>query len=335
MEKINWNIPDLLQLSGGYWSACALHSGVRLDVFTLLSGSPSSAAEVAAACKSDERGMETLLNALSALGLLDKNQGSYIATRFAADYLSQNSPTYMGHIIMHHHHLMSGWARLHESVKSGSPVRGSVASADDAGVRESFLMGMFNLASQLAPRIVREIDLSGCRTLLDLGGGPGTYAVHFCLQNPELTAVVFDLPTTRSFAEGVVGRFHLSGRVSFTGGDYNSDNLPTGFDAVWISHILHGEGPERCAGLLSKAVSALRQGGVLMVQEFILDDDKDGPQFPALFSLNMLLGTEAGRSYSGRELAELMGAAGLADVRRLPIELPNGAGIMEGRKTAA
>lgn len=334
MEKIKWSIPDLLQLSGGYWSACALHAGVRLDVFTILAGTALGAAEVAKACDSDERGMETLLNALSSLGLLDKNQGSYKATQFAVDYLSKNSPTYMGHIIMHHHHLMPGWARLHEAVQSGAPVRSNVSSADDAGVRESFLMGMFNLASQLAPRIASETDLSGCRTLLDLGGGPGTYAVHFCLNNPELFAVVFDLPTTRGFAEGVVGRFNLSDRVKFVGGDYHADPLPTGFDAVWLSHILHAEGSERCAALLSKAVASVKEGGMLMVQEFILNDTKDGPQFPALFSLNMLLGTEAGRSYSGRELAGLMGAAGLSDVRRLPVELPNGAGIMEGRKAA-
>ena len=72
-------------------------------------------------------------------------------------------------------------------------------------------MGMFNLASLLAPRIAQAIDLSGCRRLLDLGGGPGTYAIHFCLANPGLSAVVYDLPTTRSFAEETIARFDLSG----------------------------------------------------------------------------------------------------------------------------
>ena len=233
---------------------------------------------------------------------------------------------------MHHHHLMAGWSRLDEAVRSGGPIRDRVAHGDDETVRESFLMGMFNLASQLAPAIAQSLDLSGCARLLDLGGGPGTYAIHFCLVHPELSAVVYDLPTTRSFAEGTIARFNLSDRIRFTAGDYHRDLLPTGFDAVWLSHVLHADGPQACAALLAKAVAALNPGGRLMVQEFILNDAKDGPQFPALFSLNMLLGTEAGQSYSESELIAMLQAAGLSDVRRLALDLPNGAGVISGRK---
>jgi hypothetical protein len=100
---------------------------------------------------------------------------------------------------------------------------------------------------------------------------------------------------------------------------------------AWLSHILHADCAADCARLLSKAVAALKPGGLLLVQEFILDDDKTGPPFPALFSLNMLLGTEAGQSYSGKELYDLMTEAGLSDVHRLVLELPNGAGVMCGR----
>jgi hypothetical protein len=146
-----------------------------------------------------------------------------------------------------------------------------------------------------------------------------------------LKSIIYDLPTTRSFAEKTVARFDLSDRIRFTAGDYHVDTLSDGFDAAWLSHILHIDGSEACAALLRKAVAALKPGGILLVQEFILDDAKDGPLFPALFSLNMLLGTEAGQSYSGRELAAMMTAAGLSDVHRLAIELPNGAGVMSGR----
>lgn len=335
MGKTDWNIPDLLQLSGGYWGTCALHAGVRLELFTQLAGGELTAGETAGLCGADPRGTEMLLNALAALGLLDKRGDSFGLTPFAAQILVKSSPSYMGHIIMHHHHLMAGWSRLHEAVTSGSPVGRKPSVGEDWAARESFLMGMYNLASQLAPAVAGAIDLYGCRRLLDLGGGPGTYAVHFCLRNPELVAVIFDLPTTRGFAEGVVGRFDLGARIGFSGGDYHADPLPTGFDVAWLSHILHADGPDKCAALLAKAVASLTDGGLLLVQEFILDDTRDGPQFPALFALNMLLGTEAGRSYSGAELAGMMAAAGVGEVRRLPIDLPNGAGIMAGRKIAA
>jgi SAM-dependent methyltransferase len=330
MEKNDWTVPDILQLSGGYWSACALHAGVRLDLFTPLNGVVLSAAEVAAACHCDQRAMEMLLNALAAIGLVDRQANGFIATGFAGQYLAKNAPGYLGHIIRHHHHLMAGWSILHEAVQSGGPVRERVSHGDDESERESFLLGMYNLASQLAPRVAAGIDLGGCLRLLDLGGGPGTYAIHFCRQNPGLSAVVYDLPATRSFAEATIRRYDLERRIAFAAGDYHNDSVPDGFDVAWLSHILHAEGAEGCGTILRKAAGALKPGGTLLVQEFILDDTKDGPLFPALFSLNMLLGTPSGQSYSGGELCGMMERAGLADIRRLPIELPNGAGIMAG-----
>ena len=332
METTVWTIPDLLQLSGGYWSTCALHAGVKLDLFSVLDGTARTSAEVAQIRRTNPRATGMLLDALSALGFLEKRDNRYVATLFAATNLSKNSSGYMGHIIMHHHHLMSGWARLHESVTTGVPIREAVSHGDDDTVRESFLMGMFNLASQLAPRIAQIIDLRGRYRLLDLGGGPGTYAIHFCLANPDLSAVVYDLPTTRIFAEGVIARFNLSHRIAFTPGDFHVDPVPAGFDVAWISHVLHSNGPEACAALLGKTVAALNPGGILMLQEFVLDDTRDGPPFPALFSLNMLLGAVDGQSYSRMELTSMMTEAGLSEVTMLALELPNGAGVMTGRK---
>jgi SAM-dependent methyltransferase len=335
MDQHSWTVAELLQLSGGYWGACALHAGVELDVFTPLAAGAKDAAEVAGELSCDPRGLTMLLDALASMGLLMKREGRYVVTPFSAEYLVRASDKYLGHIIRHHHHLVAGWARLDEAVRSGRPVREPVSHGEEAQERESFLMGMFNLAMQIAPRIAPLIDLSGHRRLLDLGGGPGTYAIHFCMQNPELSAVVYDLPTTREFADATVARFLLSDRVGFAAGDFLTDAVPTGFDVVWVSHVLHSCGPEECALLLAKGVEALEPGGILLVQEFILDDTRDGPLFPALFSLNMLLGTPTGQAYSGRELSALMSAAGLCNVQRIPLQLPNGAGVMIGTKPAA
>ncbi len=328
----NWTIPGLLQFSGGYWGVCALHAGVKLDLFSSLAGKPGTAGEVAQSCGSDPRATAMLLDALASLDLVVKEDDQYALTGFAAAHLVRAAPDYLGHIIMHHHHLMGGWARLPVAVKNGGPVRGSVSHGDEAEERESFLMGMFNLASQLAPLVAGSIDLSGRQRLLDLGGGPGTYAIYFCRQFPALSATVFDLPTTRVFAETTIARFGLESRINFISGDFDVDAISGGFDVAWLSHILHSEGPEGCLNILRRGAAALQPGGMLLVQEFILNDTKDGPLFPALFSLNMLLGTSAGRSYSQGELSDMLTASGLHDVRRLPVELPNGAGIMVGVK---
>ncbi|GFE60981.1 acetylserotonin O-methyltransferase [Geobacter sp. AOG2] len=324
-------LPELLQLSGSYWSTCTLHAGVKLDVFTPLADRPLTASQLARLIAADERGLAMLLNALTAMDLLSKEAETFRATPFSSEYLAKTSDTYMGHIIMHHHHLVEGWSRLDEAVKSGVPVRRRSSEAGD-DERESFLMGMFNLASHLAPRIASSIDLGGRRRLLDLAGGPGTYAINFCKQNPDLTAVIYDLPTTRPFAEQTVGRFGLSGRISFSAGDITSDDIGTGYDVVWISHLLHSEGPDACAAIVAKAATALKAGGLLLIQEFILDDNRIAPLHPTLFSLNMLVGTPSGQAYSQGELRGMMEAAGLRAIRRLEMGLPNGAGIMAGTR---
>jgi SAM-dependent methyltransferase len=330
LEKRTWTPPQLLELSGSYWSTCTLHAGVKLGVFTPLAGEPLSAGVLASRLHCDARGLAMLLNALTAMNLLDKRGESYIATPFAAEFLSKSSPAYLGHIIMHHHHLVESWANLDQAVQSGTPVRARVSHEDVAASRESFLMGMFNLAILMAPKIVPNIDLSGRRRLLDLGGGPGTYAIHFCQRNPGLSAVICDLPTTRDFAEQTIARFGLGDRVSFAAGDFEVEDLPAGFDVAWLSHILHGVGPQTCVGILKKTMAALEPGGMILVQEFILDNTKDAPLFPALFSLNMLLGTPDGQAYSQGELCDMMAAAGATEVRRLPMELPNGSGVIAG-----
>lgn len=321
---------ELLQLSGGYWSTCALHAAVKLDVFTHLTAGSLSAAEISTLTGSDERGTAMLCNALTAMELLQKTGDNYCAVPFSSEYLSRKSVKYLGHIIMHHHHLMAGWSRLDEAVKSGGAILASSSHGVDETVRESFLMGMFNIASLSAPMIVPNIDLSGRRRLLDLGGGPGTYAIHFCLHNPYLTATVYDLPTTRRFAEKTVDSFNLGSRIGFSSGDIITDEVGTGYDAVWISQLLHSEGPEGAQIMLNKAVQALQPGGILLLQEFILDDNQASPVFPALFSLNMLINTPNGQSYSQGELAEMMKLAGLKDINRVALDLPNGAGIMSG-----
>jgi SAM-dependent methyltransferase len=201
-------------------------------------------------------------------------------------------------------------------------------AGDDPEWRKNFLLGMFDLAMVLAPKLVGQIDLSGRRRLLDLGGGPGTWAIHFCRENPGLEAAVYDLPTTRPFAEETIARFGLKDRISFVAGDFLQEELPGRYDVAWLSHILHGEGPQGARTILDKAATVLEPGGLLLIHEFILDDDLGGPLFPALFSLNMLLGTPAGRAYSGRELFEMLQEAGFRDARRLVLDLPGESSVI-------
>jgi len=341
------NPGPLLALSDAYWKSCALHAAVALDVFTPLDEAPATAALLAARLGVDERALGMLLGALHAIGLLRRQEQAFALVPASAAYLVRTAPDYKGHIILHHKHLVESFGRMDEAVRTGRRVRGGAEYTE--AEREAFLLGMFNNAMGIAPRLAPQLDallraaglpgMAGRKRLLDLGGGPGTYAIHFCLAHPGLAASVFDLPATRPFAEATAARFGLSyapgdpaGRLRFLPGDYTREPVPAGFDIAWLSHILHGEAPAMAAEVVRKAADGLNPGGLLLVQEFLLDDSLDGPEFPALFSLNMLLGTSGGQAYSGAQVREMLASAGLKDMVRLNFAGPNGAGVIAGRK---
>ena len=329
MNTEEWNPGKLLEISGHYWMSCALQAGVKLDIFTIIGNRPLSGQEIAQKLDGDPRGVIMLLNALAAMNLLIKKEGVYSNTPAAYSFLAQESPQYIGHIIKHHHHLMESWVQLAKGVKTGKPVRTRTAFSNEEW-RESFLMGMFNMAMLVGPRIAEAIDLGQRRHLLDLGGGPGTYAIHFCLKNPNLKATVYDLATTRPFAEKTITRFGLSERIDFQAGDYDEEEIRGSFDVVWLSQILHAEGPETAQKIIQKAVSVLEPGGLILIHEFLLNREMDGPLFPALFSLNMLLGTDHGQSYSEPQIIEMLARAGAREIRRRPLQTPNDSGVIQG-----
>lgn len=329
MDAQKWNPGRILEISGFYWKTCTLHAGVKLDVFTTIGEDQLTAGDIAQKLNTDENALARLLNALTAMGLLSKT-GDLYANTDAAAFLSKKSPSYIGYMIMHHHHLVESWAQLDRAVKTGGCVRDRVVYHDDHERRESFLMGMFNMAMGIAPGLTKQISLAGRRHILDLGGGPGTYAIHFCLNNPQLKGTVYDLPTTRPFAEKTIEKFGLSDRIRFRDGNYLEDGIDSTYDVAWLSHILHGEGPEDCQNIIQKAVSALEPGGMIMVHEFILNDTLDSPVFPALFSLNMLLGTDKGQAYSEKEIADMFKKAGVKNIQRIPFTGPNESGVLAG-----
>jgi len=328
MEKQEWNPGQLMKVSGSYWQTCALHTGVKLDLFTMMDEQTLTAKKLARESSLDEEALSRLLNALAAMHLIEKIGDEYRNTPAAARFLSKNSKSYTGYMIKHHHALMDSWVRMAESVQSGQPNRNRSSYSEED--RESFLMGMFNAGMHTAPALAREIDLSDRQTLIDIGGGPGTFAIHFCLENPQLKATIYDLPATRPFAEKTIQKFGLADRIRFVAGNYVEEPIEGSFDVAWLSHILHAEGPENCRAILKKAVSALNPGGLIAIHEFILNDNMDGPLFAALFSINMLLGTQSGQSYSETELTEMMKSAGVKNIRRLDYVGPTESGVQIG-----
>ncbi len=331
MTEITWHPGKILETSGYFWQTCTLHAAVKLDLFTIIAAGKTTSADIARAAGADQDGLRRLLNALTAMGLLTADDQGYANTRESAAYLVRTAPGYLGDMIMHHHYLVDAWRQLDQSVQTGEPVRIRSSLADDT-VREAFHMGMYNNARLTAPRLVKKIDLSGRKRLLDMGGGAGTYAVFFCRQYPELTATVVDLPATRSFAEKVLNEYEMNERIEFIPCDYVNETLPGRYDAIWMSHILHSEDADTCRQMITQAYQVLETGGMTAIHDFILNNDRTGPLFPTLFSLNMLVGTPRGRAYTEKEITDMLTTAGFDQIQRLNYQGPTDSGIITAVK---
>lgn len=329
----NLNPDKILAISDSYWQACILHAAVKLDIFTIIGESAISVEKLANVINADVEGLTRLTNALTAMKFLHKRDDIFLNSDMSKKYLNKNSEFYLGFIILHHHYMTESWTKLDKAVLSGRRVR--TGESFNEKRREAFLMGMYNLAMMTAPDLVKRLELNGCKSLLDLGGGPGTYAIHFCLQNPGLEAVVFDLPETRPFALKTIEKFGLSDKISFMEGDFTKDELKGTYDVVWMSHILHCEGSGICREMMQKAVNALAPGGLIMIHDFILSDTKDAPLYPTIFSIHMLLGRGEGKSYCIGELEQMLKDAGISDIRRASFKGPNDSGVIIGKKSAS
>jgi len=322
-------LPDeLAQTIRGFQDSRAVLTAIELEAFTAVVDG-ASAAQAAAKMGTDPRATEMLLNALAALGLLAKHNGTFHITPVSARYFVAGSPDDSRAATMHTAHLWHRWSTLTDCVREGTAItRREPREVDDRWTRP-FIAAMHRNARERTPHVVRAIGTAGVRRMLDVGGGSGAYSIAFAEASAELHAEVLDRPEVLDIAQGHIDRAGLAGRVTTRVGDLRTDGFGAGFDLVLVSAICHMLGPEENCDLLRRCRHALAPGGRVVIQDFILEEDKTAPKMAALFSLNMLVGTERGASYNEREYAEWLGEAGFRDVSH--IRLPGPSGLMVGR----
>jgi ubiquinone/menaquinone biosynthesis C-methylase UbiE len=322
---------DLLRMAGGFQPAKIFLTANDLDLFTHLH-QERSAAELAALLEVQERGLKILLDALVAMDLLTKQNGRYGNGALAQTYLSGDA-AYRGHIFKHLHHCWSAWNELESVLRRGHQAKTMEQEflEDSAYWNHVFISAMDDVTWELAPQVVAQLDLHEAGCLMDLGGGPGTYAAAFLEQFPQLREVrLFDLPQTLKVAREKLAARGLLDRVQLVSGDCTRDELGQGLDAVWISQLLHSQDDDSCRQILGKVFRALNPGGQVLIHEFFLDEERTSPLRPAIFSVHMLVMTEGGRSYSHGEAAGWLKDLGFENVawRRVSDDT----GVVMGRK---
>ncbi|MFO7983984.1 MAG: methyltransferase [Desulfuromonadales bacterium] len=323
---------DLMRMSHGFEMAKAFFAANDLDLFSSLGEAGEEPEHLADRLKVDERALTLLLNALTAMGLLQKKGTRYLNTPVTAQNLVHGE-NYRGNIFKHIHHCWEAWNDLPEVVAKGHPA-GSKEEKILGGQEEwtrTFIRGMDDVTRDLAPQVAPQAGFEGACSLIDVGGGPGTYAAAFLDALPSLQRVhLFDLPGALKVARERLSSRGLIDQVELVEGDMHRDEFVSGIDAVWISQVFHSQAEEECQMLIDKAFRALNPGGKLAVHEFLLNDDKTGPLGPSLFALHMLVMTENGRTYSGEEIASWMKNCGFAGIEVRKVS--DDTGVVVGQK---
>jgi len=315
-------VDDLMAVGHGYQRAMILFAALKLGVFRGLAAGGCDASALARRVGADPGKLSVLLDALAALGLVGKKGKTYRNAQAAQDLLLPG-PRSMESILLHHLDGWGEWGRLSATVRAGRTPGGGA----EGNFQENFIRGMEENARERAASVARRIPLRRGDRVLDLGGGPGTYAVAWADACPDAEITVFDTPATLRVARKILREKGADGRVRLVEGDFLQDPLGGPYEFVWISQILHAYREADCVKLLRRARSALVPGGRVAVQEFLLAEGKTSPPGPVFFSVHMVVVTGGGRAYTAREIAAMMKTAGFRIISADRPD-PRGVGIL-------
>lgn len=324
---------ELSRISGGFVQSRILQIAVKLGLFDVIKSEGSLSEEVARALDTNPRATELFLNALAALKTLDKEQGKFYNTENSLAYLVKDSPKYFGGMILFEEGLWDMWEKLEESVRTGKPARPTDMFQENEQETERFIMAMHSLVRARGDAEILSdlLDFKWAKTIIDIGSGPGTYPMQFLKKYPHLKITIFDLTGTAQITKKVLQKEGMLRKMEIVEGDYNTDDLPGGFDVAFLSNIIHSEVKENNQKLISKVYKTLNPGGQLIIKDHILDDTLTSPAVGAIFSIQMLLAT-GGRDYSFREVRAWLEDAGFKELEWIKLQPPLNSSLVICRK---
>jgi hypothetical protein len=316
----------LLQLGLGFWGPRALLSAVELEVFSALAKGPLGEDRLREQLGLHARSARDFLDALVALGLLQRRAGKYSNAPDADTYLDRAKPGYVGGILeMAAVRLYPFWASLTEALRTGQPQNEAKHGGDlfttlyaDPQRLRGFLAAMTGVSMGAARAIAAKFPWKQYQTFVDVGGAQGCLPVQVALAHRHLSGAGFDLPPVGPIYDDYIRSFGLETRLKFLAGDFFRDPLPSA-DVLIMGHILHDWALQDKHLLLQKAYAALPKHGALIVYDAMIDDARCRNAAGLLMSLNMLIETSGGFDYTPADCRGWMKATGFRKTTVVPL----------------
>jgi len=326
MDKV---IGKILQ---GYQPACVVIAANELKLFDQVK-QPSTASQVADNLNLDAEATERLLNALTSLEIVVKKDQSYHLPTEAHDYLVTGGSHSLQQWIQLSADLYPVWGQLSSFIKSGILIKSIMEMlGGDPHKMRAFTDAMHDKALKATWMIAREIPIGDANKMLDIGGGPGTYALEWCKLHNHLKATVFDIAPVLEVTKNYIETYELQDRVDTLPGNFHEDDLgDSQYDLVLMANILHMYDADMSKALVTKAVKAVKPGGRIVIHGFCTNEEQTGPLDDTLFSLNIGMLTEGGRAHPVEEKIDWLKGAGISDIRHFRVSaMPTG--VVTGRK---
>jgi ubiquinone/menaquinone biosynthesis C-methylase UbiE len=298
----------ILKITHADWACRTLCAAVELELFEPM--------------KEKEKGTSVLLDAMVAIGMLDKSNSRYRLSETARIYLLKDSKLYLGqYISTAKRRLSETWDSIVDCVRTGKP-------ANEVNKKEHAEQFFPELAAAIFPLNYSEAQMT-CEALqldklgkearvLDVAAGTAVWSIPIAESHPSVRVDALDFPAVIEVAKEFTKKFSVHDKYRFLVGDWRSVKLEReSYDVVIIGHLLHSEGEAASRELLSKLKDAIKPGGKLVVAEFMPNDERSAPPGPVIFAVNMFLHTTTGCVFSYSELKKLIEEAGFHDVVRL------------------
>ena len=313
------NPNTIREFASSFQKSRILLSGFELDIFTNVDEHGTTSNQIANRLHLDEHACERLMNALVSLTFLRKQNNLFFNTPESFTFMSKKSADYLGGL-MHSNHLWNAWSNLTQVVKTGNSAYPSQINVRGEDWLFPFINAMHDRAKKQAPQQLANIGLSGIKSVLDIGGGSGAYSMEFVTKKPEIEATVFDLPNVVPITKKFLDKEGFSDKIKTHSGNYTTDDLPGGFDLVFLSAIIHSNSLEINQDLIKKCFNALNKKGKIVIQDWIMNNERTQPVSGAIFAINMLVGTEAGDCFTEEEVTGMLVAAGFSNISRIEFE---------------
>lgn len=319
--------PDrVMQFITGGWACTILGAGVRHGVFTALEGNPDTTENVAAKTGISARGAQALLDGLTGLGLLTLSAGRYQNSPESAVYLVKDKPSYLGGMAEVMMDDLGTWQKMPDAVKTGLPTAPHTTDVEDNPFWHQLVPAIAALSWPVAEIAADRLRLAkaGPVSWLDVGGGSGVWSAVWLGINKEASGVQLDWPTVNRIARAFVAKFGGADRFTTIDGDFHTTDFGSAkYDLAVYSHIAHQESPASNRAIFAKFRKALKAGGTLVINDFVLNDDRSGHPMAMMFAAQMLVATKEGSTYRQADYRGWLEDAGFSSVEFVSTPTPS------------